>query len=204
MENPFEKKPTILIISLGAIVLLILGAGIISTYFNNKTNVPQILPDSPYSIAWEEASANLVLNGEANRPIRAKFSLLNAQNVSSTTEGTTTRALVFTIDAFILDLSSSTSKICAWKFPINLRRVADELGTLAAPKEAYFESTKDTERCIRPGFPTLVEKNIVFPIPETERGFLFSTDNSSNVLFSVQLNEDGTIGIDRTPQDIPG
>lgn len=209
MENPLERKPVTLIIILGAIVLLILGAGIISTYYNNnnKTPLPPVLPDSPYSIAWEEANAVLFPFSESTaRPVKAKYSLLDIQRTQIFTNGTASSAdaLALTIDAFILDLSSSTSKTCIWKLPFNLKRVVDESGTLAQPTEGYFESTQSDEHCAAPGSPALVEKNILFPIRESERDFLFTTDDPSHILFLIHLGADGTISVEQAPREIPG
>ncbi|OGZ53974.1 MAG: hypothetical protein A3B25_02755 [Candidatus Ryanbacteria bacterium RIFCSPLOWO2_01_FULL_48_26] len=207
MENPFEKKPITLIISLAAIILLILGAGIISSYFGKPAETTAILPDSPYSITWENTRGNLILREGETRQVRTKFSLLNIQQ-TSTPDGkiaTSSRTLILTIAAFILDQSSSTSKTCTWKLPISLRRVSDELGTLVLPTETFLESTPITEHCVKPGFPTIAKKNIVFPIPETEHDFLFTTDDDpSHILFSAHLNADETIDVEQIPQEIPG
>ena len=196
-------------ISLGAIIALILGAGIISSFFGRPaepTAPTALLPDSPYSITWENVYGNLISNEGINREVRTKFSLLNVQFVSTLIEETPTsnHKLIFTISAFIFDQSSSTSEICAWKLPANIRRVSDELGILVLPMESYFESTQDAEHCIKPGLPTVVEKDLVFPIPEAENEFLFTAKDSSNILFTVHLSEDGTIVVERAPQEIPG
>ncbi len=210
MENPFEKKPLMLIISLGAIIILILGAGIISTFYGSQ-EVPAplslTLPDSSYSISWED-SAHIISSSHSQPPItaRTKLSLLHVQRIPLTfTEGISERSgLTLTFGALVSTLSSSTEKICDWKIPIGLRRVADEAGTLVAPQSAYFTPEQNTKLCIEPQKPLLLEKKVIFPIPESESEFLFTTGEPTNVFFTVKVSATGTIQVERAPQEIPG
>ncbi len=101
MENPFEKKPVTLIIALGALVVLILGAGIVSTYYSipnppdvNSTSTAANPPsqttatstppatagweinfERPYSISWNDGLQDLIVQGSYTRKINVRGAL---------------------------------------------------------------------------------------------------------------------------------
>ncbi len=206
MENPFDKKPWALVISLGAIVVLILGAGVLSTYYNRlQSPVGAItLPDSPYSVSWDDGVQTLTAAGPISRPANVKLSLLDvhASSISLGVETMTAPALAFNLGALI-SISSSTGKICDWKFPIYLRRVTDENGTLAPPQDSYFTPTENNT-CIDPAKPIFLEKEIIFPVSASDNNLLFTTGGSSNIFFTIHVSPTGTIDVERAPQEIPG
>lgn len=195
-----ERKPLVFITVIGAIIVLILGAGVISMYYGKREPAPHALTESPYEISWGDGRQYLLVEGSQSQPVEAKFSLFDVRREQVDGKN----ALALGVWALILDTASSTKKICAWKLPLNIRRVADENGTLAAPSDTYLESTTEAPACIVPKEPLLIGKKITFPVPASEDEFVFTTGDPSNLFFSVRVSATGTIHVERAPQEIPG
>ena len=188
---------------MGAIVILILGAGTISTYYN-RPPIATTLPDSPYLISWGEEAQTLTAAGPISRPAEVKLSLLNVYMGSIPLIETMTAPAIVLDLGVLISTPSSTEKICAWKLSVNIRRVADENGPLVPPQDSYFAPGKDTELCIESHKSLLIQQEIIFPVPQSETGFLFTTGGPSNIFFTVDVSATGTIRALRAPQEIPG
>jgi hypothetical protein len=87
--------------------------------------------------------------------------------------------------------------------PMNLRRLLNEEGDLAAPSMKQFVFPGTGGSGINSNI-TLSDQKVVFVVPETDKEFIITTGGSSGIFFSVTVQSDGSIKVNKEPTSESG
>ena len=149
----------------------------------------------PYPVTWTEGSIEFDVTGVFWGTITATPDLVNGQGNPYPASST--------INALVLSFKVSNNSSSQASVPLNIRRLADEQGDLEQSASPSFIFPVTGTNLLGP-LRTYADEKVVFVVPDDLRNFVFTTGGASNAFFSVDIQDDWTVKIQKEPTSESG